>query len=158
LRGGDPSTRSQTVELPALLRSLVTEAARREPAPTLAVAPSARGRVCADPDRLASVIDNVIRNAQEATGRSGSVQIRMSEDAGAAVIEIEDDGVGMDADFIRDRLFRPFDSTKGLAGMGIGAYDCREYLNSLGGAVEVTSRPGQGTCFRIRMPLVTAPT
>jgi putative PEP-CTERM system histidine kinase len=156
LRGGDPSEQARLIAVQDVLRSLVAEAVRRDPAPTLAVAPSARGQVHADPDRLSSVIDNVIRNAQEATGRSGSVQVRLVEDGGEAVIEIEDDGVGMDADFIRDRLFRPFDSTKGLAGMGIGAYDCREYVTSLGGAVEVMSQPGEGTCFRLRIPLAAA--
>jgi signal transduction histidine kinase len=59
----------------------------------------------------------------------------------------------MDSDFIRDRLFKPFDSTKGLAGMGIGAYECREFIRSLGGRVDVTSAPGRGTRFTMIVPL-----
>ena len=51
---------------------------------------------------------------------------------------------GMDAEFVRERLFRPFDSTKGSKGMGIGAYQAREYARSLGGDVEVQSSPGRG--------------
>jgi signal transduction histidine kinase len=60
----------------------------------------------------------------------------------------------MDDEFIRTRLFQPFDSTKG-AGMGIGAYECRETLHALGGQIAVTSTPGQGTCFRLTLPLNT---
>jgi signal transduction histidine kinase len=101
------------------------------------------------------VIDNVIRNAQEATDRSGQVRVRLLESGGDAVIEVSDTGVGMDENFIRHRLFRPFDSTKGLAGMGIGAYDCLQYIRGLGGNVEVTSRPGKGACFRIHIPFAS---
>ena len=59
----------------------------------------------------------------------------------------------MTAEFIRDRLFRPFDSTKGSKGMGIGAYQVREYIRQLGGSVEVSSSPGQGTRFSISLPV-----
>ena len=58
----------------------------------------------------------------------------------------------MDDEFIRTRLFQPFDSTKG-AGMGIGAYECRETLRALGGSIEVDSAPGRGTRFRLTLPL-----
>jgi signal transduction histidine kinase len=59
----------------------------------------------------------------------------------------------MDAAFIRDRLFRPFDSTKGSKGMGVGAYQVREYIHMLGGTVEVQSSAGNGTCFSISLPI-----
>jgi signal transduction histidine kinase len=58
----------------------------------------------------------------------------------------------MDPEFLRDRLFRPFDTTKGVAGMGIGAHQAREYVRSLGGLVDVQSSPGQGTRFAITLP------
>jgi signal transduction histidine kinase len=59
----------------------------------------------------------------------------------------------MDEDFIRDRLFKPFFSTKASKGMGVGAYQAREYVRSLGGTVHVDSTPGEGTVFTIRLPL-----
>jgi signal transduction histidine kinase len=59
----------------------------------------------------------------------------------------------MDEDFVRHRLFRPFDSTKGVKGMGIGAYQVRQYARDLGGDVEVWSSPGKGTRFCIRLPV-----
>lgn len=72
----------------------------------------------------------------------------------SAVIEIEDDGAGMDADFIRNRLFQPFFTTKASKGMGIGAYQAREYVRSLGGTLDVDSTPGRGSVFAIRLPRV----
>ena len=155
LRGITPTEKAEQVDLRPLLKDLVVESARRAPVPVLEVGEDVTGLVNADAHRLAAVIDNVIRNAQEATDRSGRVQVRLAERNREAVVEIEDTGIGMDEDFVRNRLFRPFDSTKGLAGMGIGAYDCREYVQGLGGRVEVTSRPGEGTCFRIRIPLAS---
>jgi putative PEP-CTERM system histidine kinase len=151
LRGAAPNEQAEQVRPGGLLLDLVAESAKREPTPVLEAA--GEMVVNANADRLRAVIDNVIRNAQEATDRHGRVWVRLMERDREAVIEVEDTGIGMDEAFIRNRLFRPFDSTKGLAGMGIGAYDCREYVLGLGGRVEVTSRPGEGTCFRIRIPL-----
>ena len=59
----------------------------------------------------------------------------------------------MSPEFIRERLFRPFDSTKGSESMGIGAYQARDYVRYLGGQLEVTSSEGAGTLFEVRLPL-----
>jgi signal transduction histidine kinase len=56
--------------------------------------------------------------------------------------------------FTSERLFKPFDTTKGNAGMGIGVYEAREYIVSQGGKISVTSELGVGTIFSIRYPLV----
>jgi signal transduction histidine kinase len=50
-------------------------------------------------------------------------------------------------------LFRPFDSTKGSQSMGIGAYQARNYVRTLGGQMEVTSEAGVGTTFSVRLPV-----
>jgi signal transduction histidine kinase len=62
----------------------------------------------------------------------------------------------MDADFVRNRLFRPFDTTKGDRGMGIGAYEAREFVRQCGGNAEVESSLGTGTRFVISLPLAPA--
>jgi signal transduction histidine kinase len=67
-------------------------------------------------------------------------------------ITLADTGCGMDEKFLRDRLFRPFDSTKGPAGMGIGAYQARHIVRQAGGELEVTSAVGRGTTFTVRLP------
>jgi signal transduction histidine kinase len=110
--------------------------------------------ILANAERLAVVIEHIIRNAQDATSEQGTVSVSIRHDGRHAQLLVEDTGVGMDADFIRNRLFRPFDSTKGSKGMGIGAYQVREYIRLLGGDVEVQSSPGQGTQFAVSLPLV----
>ena len=68
------------------------------------------------------------------------------------IVDISDSGRGMDAEFVRLRLFRPFESTKGLTGMGIGAFESREYIRQLGGDISVQSEPGVGSRFRVTLP------
>jgi len=109
--------------------------------------------VLVDRDRLASVIEHVIENAQEASPDDGIITVKLVLSAGCAVIKIEDNGCGMSQQFVRERLFRPFDTTKGNAGMGIGVYECREFIRSLGGEVEVSSQPDKGTLFCLCIPL-----
>jgi signal transduction histidine kinase len=58
----------------------------------------------------------------------------------------------MTPQFVKERLFRPFDTTKGSKGMGIGAYQVREYVHSIGGRVSVWSAPGEGTRVTLRLP------
>lgn len=109
--------------------------------------------VRADPERLSSLLDHILRNAEDATiSNGGAIWLDMSLKDGMIQLAITDEGVGMDEDFLRNRLFRPFDSTKGSRGMGIGAFQVREYVRSLGGEVEVQSAPGRGTRFSIRLP------
>jgi signal transduction histidine kinase len=64
----------------------------------------------------------------------------------------------MSPEFVKERLFKPFDTTKGSKGMGIGAYQVREYVVGLGGRVKVSSEPGRGTVFALWLPLRTAAT
>ncbi|MBT7334800.1 MAG: hypothetical protein HN856_10535, partial [Gammaproteobacteria bacterium] len=59
----------------------------------------------------------------------------------------------MDAAFIQNELFVPFRSTKGITGMGIGAYQARDLIRSAGGDLQVTSTIGVGTTFIIRLPM-----
>jgi signal transduction histidine kinase len=69
-------------------------------------------------------------------------------------LTITDNGSGMSQEFIETELFTPFRSTKGVTGMGIGAYQVREYVRSLGGDVHVRSCVGEGSCFTLKLPMV----
>jgi signal transduction histidine kinase len=109
--------------------------------------------VRADAGQLATVLGHLIRNAQEAATSQGHVSVRLRSGEGQAMIEIEDDGVGMDDDFIRNRLFKPFFTTKASKGMGIGAYQAREYVRALEGTLAVQSTPGRGSVFTVSLPL-----
>ncbi|WP_310446487.1 XrtA/PEP-CTERM system histidine kinase PrsK [Thiobacillus sp.] len=149
-RDGNP-TRNHPVSLTDILNDAVASKQAFKLRPTLIV-PPVELRVSAEPERLTRAIGHLLQNALEATPPNGSVTLHAFEEAGQAIIEITDTGSGMDDDFIRTRLFQPFDSTKG-AGMGIGAYECRETLRALDGNIEVSSTPGQGTRFRLNLPL-----
>lgn len=146
----------ERVDMVSLLEEAVDMMAAGRPAPTLDVREQGL-MVMADADRLCSVIAHIIRNAQDATPGDGKVDVSLYEQAGYAMVAVEDTGCGMDQQFIREHLFRPFDSTKGSSGMGIGAYECGEYIRELGGDVNVSSTPGQGTCFQISIPALQPP-
>ena len=61
--------------------------------------------------------------------------------------------MGMTEEFVRKRLFKPFDSTKGSQGMGIGVYHAREFMRRLGGDLKVASEIGRGTTITLELPL-----
>jgi len=107
--------------------------------------------VTADKDRMSANIAHVIQNAQDATADTGKITVTLRKQGGFAVITIQDTGEGMDEIFIHDRLFQPFESTKGT--MGIGVFQVREYIHKLGGQLDVESQVGIGTTFRLHIPL-----
>ena len=141
----------RAVELEAAVQAAVGRSVSRLPAVSVS-GDLAGAQVTADPDRLAAVLEHVIRNAQDATPPTGAVSVELHIQGDEAQLTVVDNGEGMDEEFLRHRLFRPFDSTKGAKGMGIGAYQAREYARDLGGDVEVWSAPGRGTRFCIRLP------
>jgi putative PEP-CTERM system histidine kinase len=110
-------------------------------------------QVMADSERLTTVFEHLIRNAQDATVDNGQIEIAVSVANELVLVSISDTGEGMSAEFIRERLFRPFDSTKGSHAMGIGAYQVREYARMLGGRLEVSSITGKGTTFVLTLPV-----
>lgn len=109
-------------------------------------------RVNANPDKLAAAIHHVLQNALDATTLQGEVTVTVSCKEGYVTIVIADTGAGMDLDFINNRLFKPFATTKGIAGMGIGAYQSRVYINEMGGHIKVQSEVGKGSVFYIELP------
>jgi putative PEP-CTERM system histidine kinase len=141
------------VQLGAAIENAVKRASTRKPMPKV-LAIDAQLTVQADAERLSMVIGHLLRNAQEATDDSGTITISTQLQENTVEIIITDNGSGMTRDFVRDRLFRPFDSTKGSQGMGIGVYQAREYARSLGGQLSVQSEPGSGTEFRLQLPIV----
>lgn len=110
----------------------------------------------ADHDRCGAMVGHLIRNAQDATPPDGQVIVRLFKREDRAIIEVQDTGSGMDEMFIKEHLFKPFHSTKGKTGMGIGVYEVREYVYKLGGDLEVISRIDEGSTFRISLPVSEA--
>jgi putative PEP-CTERM system histidine kinase len=151
LQQNEPSE-LRSLELHRALMDAVKKCKEQRPTPTLRLEQTDL-RVNADQDRLVMTLAHIIRNAQEATDDSGFVDITLRKIGDTAVIIIEDNGVGMSQEFIRNQLFKPFVSTKSGKGMGIGAYQTREFIASLGGSIEVESAPGEGSTFTITLPI-----
>ncbi len=101
---------------------------------------------------LAALLGHVIDNAHQACRNGGDVALALRTDAGSAMLEVIDSGVGMTRNFVDTELFRPFASTKDT-GFGIGMYQCRDWIERWGGRLEVESEPGHGTTVRIVLPL-----
>lgn len=146
---------SGSIEVCELLGEVVKTMSANRPIPSLDC--QATGiHIIANHERCAAIIGHLIRNAQDATPADGQVIVRLFKRADRAIIEVQDTGSGMDEAFIKERLFRPFESTKGKAGMGIGVYEARDYIHKMGGDLEVLSRVGEGSTFRIRVPISEA--
>lgn len=107
----------------------------------------------AHPERVERVVGHIVQNALDATKGDGIVSAEVYADGVWVCAEVRDTGTGMSAQFIRERLFKPFQTTK-RAGMGIGAYEALQYINELGGKIDVESEPGQGTRMIVRLPVI----
>jgi putative PEP-CTERM system histidine kinase len=145
---------STPLQLDALLRQAVAAKASLAPVPRLEII-DAQLTVLANRARLERVLGHLIQNAIEATASDGKVAVRLRQESGTAVVELADTGLGMNEQFIRERLFKPFDTTK-TAGMGIGVFESRVYIEEVGGRLEVSSVPAVGTTFRVILPLHAA--
>ena len=112
--------------------------------------------VVSDPGALEQILIAILLNAAQAADKKDST-IRLRASAGKTwkerlVIEIEDNGCGMDKK-TQERIFEPFFTTKKYgAGIGMGLYKSRNLVEDLGGTITVESRPAEGSKFRIVIP------
>jgi len=109
-------------------------------------------RIFADEEEIYKVILNLLLNAKEASNAEIPVRIDYGQRGKQAFIHVTDKGCGMDADFIQNRLFKPFETTKKY-GFGIGLYQCKQIIESHQGNISVTSKEGDGTRFSVFLPL-----
>lgn len=130
-------------------RGVVAQLAGRHPVSLVEDVPC---KVAANRESLEQVLLHLVQNAIDASAEGTPVFVSVATDGLNAAIEVVDSGSGMSAEFIRTRLFKPFDSTKS-GGFGIGAYEARELVRAMRGRLEVESREGLGTRFVIVLPL-----
>lgn len=148
-------SRTHRFDIIELLGELVDFRQKSEsrPLPELECA-SNEAFVRADRDQLMSIFGHMVQNAQDATADDGAVQIvQQMDESGHIIIQFIDTGCGMSESFMREHLFRPFKSTKGGKGMGIGVYETREIISALGGTIDVESEVDSGTTFTISLPI-----
>ena len=142
----------ERTEMGKLILQAVSQCQDRQPSPKARIDVQSVW-VWADRERLLMAVYHALRNAQDATPADGDVSIELSIDESNCVVTVADTGNGMDEAFVRDRLFKPFDSTKGTQGMGIGAWQMRETVRSMGGGVVVRSELQRGTAVTITLPV-----
>lgn len=106
----------------------------------------------ADREQLQSVITNLLLNAREAVGSKGQVTVQTGHFDGWATLSVGDNGCGMSPGFLKDSLFRPFQTTK-KKGLGIGMFQSKMIVEAHRGNIQVKSELGVGTTFRIMLPL-----
>ena len=106
-------------------------------------------------ERVERVIGHVVQNAFDASAIEGRVSLRLDQWGSQARVQIADQGCGMSEDFIQNQLFKPFQTTK-TSGLGIGAYESYQYLQELGGKINVESSLNRGTTVTILFPLFHA--
>ena len=107
----------------------------------------------ADPARLEQLLGHLVQNAVEASPAGEPVAVMVARDGDSVAIDVVDRGAGMAPGFVRDRLFKPFVSSK-PGGFGLGAFEARQLAEAMGGRVDVFSREGEGTRFRVSLPAV----
>ncbi|WP_321532699.1 XrtA/PEP-CTERM system histidine kinase PrsK [uncultured Desulfuromonas sp.] len=107
--------------------------------------------VRADSAEVDKVLLNLLHNAREASTDQAPIEVEVGQNE-QAFIRVTDHGAGMSEAFIRQRLFKPFETTK-KKGMGIGLYQCRQVIEGHGGRIEVQSQPGVGSTFTLWLPV-----
>lgn len=154
LREGDkPHGVTSGVDLEQIARRLAAAAASKGRVLYLELQPgvSTRGHA----ERVERVLGHVVQNAFDATPASGSVRLTLDAEGSQARVRVADTGCGMTEDFIQNRLFKPFQTTK-ASGMGIGAHESYQYVQELGGKISVQSEPNRGTTVTLLLPLFHA--
>lgn len=139
---------------PTPLLPLLERLAARQPAQVKLVSGAEPAVALAEPTALEQLLVHLIQNAIEASPADAPVTIALATDEDAAIIDVIDRGCGMSPSFVRNRLFKPFTSSK-PGGFGLGTFEAQQLAQGMGGRIEVSSHEGQGTRFRV--VLRTAP-
>jgi signal transduction histidine kinase len=109
------------------------------------------GRVVGRHHELNQVWTNLVHNALQAMGESGTLTLRVRDEADGALVEVCDTGPGVPAD-VQEQIFEPFFTTKAQGeGTGLGLSICRDIIEQHGGTIALDSAPGQ-TTFSVRLP------
>ena len=152
-KNAEPASHQSLCCLSQCIESVINQRCATQ-LPQVELTMSSETDVVLDQDKFANVMYHLISNAQQATADDGfvRVELRHAPQSAQMVVTISDNGSGMSKSFIQQRLFTPFDTTKGNAGMGIGAYDAKAFLEKIGGFLYVQSEENVGTVFTLNIP------
>jgi signal transduction histidine kinase len=123
---------------------------------TISVESAGRIRLRADPEQVKTILGNLVSNAVKYSPEGADVTITVREEPGWVVVDVTDRGEGI-AEENLPKLFQPFGRlasamAAGIEGTGLGLHLSRALAQAQGGDIEVTSRPGEGSTFTLRLP------
>ncbi|MBA6252593.1 MULTISPECIES: XrtA/PEP-CTERM system histidine kinase PrsK [unclassified Colwellia] len=144
-------SKSELVDISAVINSVIEQ--RNIELPKVTFDKINHCEMAIDNETFHSVLNHLIQNAQEATSKDGWVKVELTQRENHIGIKISDNGCGMSTDFINNRLFKPFDTTKGNAGMGIGVFEAKQFFEGIAGIIKVESIEDKGTVFIIDLPI-----
>jgi signal transduction histidine kinase len=105
-----------------------------------------------DREQIQKVLTNLLVNAREASRPGQEICLSSEQRNGHVIISVRDHGCGISPEFLKNHLFKPFQTTK-KKGIGIGMFQSRMIVEAHGGRIEVESRQTEGTTFRVVLPL-----
>jgi len=119
------------------------------------------GLLPGDPQAIRAMLINLLENSLDACRMdkdkvSHTIRLDIRRELQWMVIEVEDNGMGMDQE-TREKIFSLFFSSKGIKGTGLGLFISNKIVDKHGGSIGVDSEPGRGTRFEVRLPLVASP-
>jgi len=171
LEGDEESEERQGVDLETLLRAtvelLAPQAIAREVEVTLEVEAGASHRIghrighcIGDPEQLERMLKNLLENAIKYNRQGGTVWLRLRADEERMLLEVEDTGIGIPPGNI-DRVFERFyrvdkGRSRDQGGTGLGLAIVKHVVRGHGGQIEVSSRLGEGSLFRVWLPAVSS--
>jgi signal transduction histidine kinase len=113
-----------------------------------------------DPHRIAQAIDNLVSNAIKFTPEGGFVEVRIRPSERTMVLEVQDSGIGIpetEQARLFERFFRASTAASRVPGVGLGLTIVKAIIEAHGGGLEVASKQGAGTTFRVELPISGAP-
>lgn len=160
LEAGKMPFESIDFDLPALLHDVVALLADRAETKGISLVadldPALPPWWQGDPVRLRQVVMNLVGNGVKFTER-GEVRLAAAQVPGGVLLTVRDTGIGIDGEAI-GRLFRKFEqgnaaTSRKYGGAGLGLAICKNIVDAMGGTIEVRSKPGAGSVFRVSLPL-----
>jgi signal transduction histidine kinase len=154
---GAAACKSEEVDVNDLVETTLSEMQiDRRSSVDLVLSLRAQSGVIGDGSLLKRVLENLVTNAVEAMNGEGALAVSTEDhvtpgDGTPSVfLSVEDTGVGMSESFLREKLFKPFETTK-QRGLGLGLCQCRSIIRAHGGQLKVQSTPGVGTIMQVRL-------
>ncbi|TMM49762.1 XrtA/PEP-CTERM system histidine kinase PrsK [Qipengyuania marisflavi] len=130
-------------------RAVIDRCGRTHP---VSILRAEKAKVSGDQEAFEQALAHLVQNAIDASEPDGPVMLEVFSDGLSGNVQVIDNGHGMSAQYVRNKLFKPFVSSK-EGGFGIGAFEARELIRAMGGRLDVESREGLGTRFTVSMPL-----